>query len=323
MRNRPETAPSIFRGLLIDLINNVWHKIEMLNVHHLELFYYVARAGGVTAALRLVPYGIQQPAVSSQIRELEKTIGRPLFERRPFALTAAGRVVFEQIAPFFSALPGLARGLQGENQKHLRLVANASVLRDHLPGVLKMMRDHHADLRLTLREGGQEIAERMLLDQEADVAVTLFDRKPIARLRQEVLLKLPMILLLPRSITGTSPLQIIRNAIANGTPLVALPGREPLCALFHRELARRGLEWAVRIEASDTALVETYVAHGFGIGVSIDPPGAARPKEVRAVRLRGFPQLIFGALWTDESSDLVKRFLHLARERAQELGAAL
>src|SRR6186713_783992 len=105
MRNRPETAPSIFRGLVIDLINNVWHKIEMLNVHHLELFYYVARAGGVTAALRLVPYGIQQPAVSSQIRELEKTIGRPLFERRPFALTAAGRVVFEQIAPFFSALP--------------------------------------------------------------------------------------------------------------------------------------------------------------------------------------------------------------------------
>jgi DNA-binding transcriptional LysR family regulator len=295
----------------------------MLNVHHLELFYYVARAGGVTAALRIIPYGIQQPAVSSQIRELEKAIGRRLFERRPFALTAAGRAVFEQIAPFFSGLPGLARGLQGENRRHLRLVANASVLRDHLPGVLKMLRGRQPDLRLTLREGGQEIAERTLLEEEADIAVTLFNRPPVARLRHEVLLKLPMILLVPQTMRTISPIQIIRNAVADETPLVAVPAREPLCALFHRELARRGLEWPVRIEASDTALVETYVGHGFGVGLSIDPPGNARPKAVRAIRLRGFPQLLFGALWTDDTSPLVKTFLELARTRARELGADL
>jgi DNA-binding transcriptional LysR family regulator len=323
MRAPGKSFPLIFRGLVIDQINGAWYSIDMLNVHHLELFYYVARAGGVTAALRLVPYGIQQPAVSSQIRELEKAIGRPLFERRPFALTAAGRVVFEQIAPFFSALPGLARGLQGDNLRHLRLVANASVLREHLPGILKTMRSRTPGLRLTLRDGGQETAERMLLEHEADVAMTLFNRKPVARLRHEVLLKLPMVLLLPRSVKATSPLQIIREAIAGGTPLIAIPAREPLSALFHRELARRGLEWPGRIEASDTALVETYVAHGFGIGLSVDPPGAPRPKAIRAVTLRGFPQLIFGALWCAESSELVKAFLDLARRRATELGSAL
>lgn len=295
----------------------------MLNVHHLELFYYVARAGGVTAALRLVPYGIQQPAVSSQIRELERVIGKPLFERRPFALTPTGRLVFEQIAPFFSALPGLARGLQGESRRHLRLVANASVLRDHLPGVLKRIRARHPDMKLTLRDGGQDSAERMLSDQEADVAVTLFNRKPAARLRHEVLLKLPMVLLVPSSFRITSPTQIVREATARSTPLIAVPAREPLCALFHRELARRGMEWPVRIEASDTGLVETYVAHGFGIGLSVDPPGDTRPKGVRAVRLRGFPQLLFGALWTAENSPLVDEFLELARERAREIGADL
>lgn len=38
-----------------------------MNVHHLELFHHVARNGGVSAAARAMPYGIQQPAISSQI----------------------------------------------------------------------------------------------------------------------------------------------------------------------------------------------------------------------------------------------------------------
>ncbi len=43
-----------------------------MNVHHLELFYHVARYGGIMPAVRNIPYGIQQPAVSSQIAQLEE-----------------------------------------------------------------------------------------------------------------------------------------------------------------------------------------------------------------------------------------------------------
>ena len=42
-----------------------------MNVHHLELFYYVARYGGIMPAVRNIPYGIQQPAVSGQVVQLE------------------------------------------------------------------------------------------------------------------------------------------------------------------------------------------------------------------------------------------------------------
>ena len=74
----------------------------MLNVHQLELFYFVAKYGGITPAIRQMPYGIQQPAVSGQLSKLEEQIGTRLFERRPFLLTAAGREVFTFIQPFFS-----------------------------------------------------------------------------------------------------------------------------------------------------------------------------------------------------------------------------
>ncbi len=56
-----------------------------MNVHHLELFYYVARHGGIMPAVRNIPYGIQQPAVSDQVALLEEFLGVTLIQQRPFA----------------------------------------------------------------------------------------------------------------------------------------------------------------------------------------------------------------------------------------------
>ena len=64
-----------------------------MNIHHLELFYYVARHGGIMEAVRNIPYGIQQPAISGQVAQLEEHLGVRLFERRRSrsGLTPAGR----------------------------------------------------------------------------------------------------------------------------------------------------------------------------------------------------------------------------------------
>jgi DNA-binding transcriptional LysR family regulator len=68
-----------------------------MNVHHLELFYYVARHGGISAAARQIPYGIQQPAISLQIMQLEDALATTLFHRRPFQLTPTGETLFRFI----------------------------------------------------------------------------------------------------------------------------------------------------------------------------------------------------------------------------------
>src|SRR5260370_31992725 len=108
-----------------------------MNIHHLELFYYVARHGGITEAVRNIPYGIQQPAGSAQVAQLEEFLGATLFQRRPFALTPAGEKLYEFIAPFFSNLEKIATELQGGQARHLRIGASTIVLRDHLPKLLQ------------------------------------------------------------------------------------------------------------------------------------------------------------------------------------------
>ena len=95
-----------------------------MNVHHLELFYYVARHGGIMPAVRNIPYGIQQPAVSSQIAQLEEFLGVTLFHRRPFALTPEGEKLYEFIQPFFSNLDRIAANFKGD-----RRVTSGSALR--------------------------------------------------------------------------------------------------------------------------------------------------------------------------------------------------
>lgn len=50
-----------------------------VNLHHLELFYYVAKAKGISQAVKIIPYGIQQPAVSQQLMKLEDSLGVKLF----------------------------------------------------------------------------------------------------------------------------------------------------------------------------------------------------------------------------------------------------
>src|SRR5271165_5017818 len=87
--------------------------IYIMNVHHLELFYYVAKHGGIMPAVRNIPYGIQQPAVSGQVAQLEEHLGVTLFQRRPFSLTPPGRKLYRAIEPFFSGLGELETELQG------------------------------------------------------------------------------------------------------------------------------------------------------------------------------------------------------------------
>jgi DNA-binding transcriptional LysR family regulator len=320
------TLPRVARRALIDnctdnidFLNASRQPHRVLNVHHLKLFYYVAKAGGITPGLRLIPYGIQQPAVSSQLARLEESIGTRLFHRRPFSLTPAGREVFAHIAPFFGNMHQLAGRVRQEAAQHLRLAASASVLREHLPALLTTIARQTPGLRVTLREATQHAAERMLHEHEIDLAVALFETKPAAGIRCEALLKIPMVLLVEASSPWRTAAEIFRAVRLDPPPLIALPPREHLSLVFQKELAARAIAWPTRIESSSLELIEAYVGHGFGIGLSLAVPGRAPSAKLRALPLRGFPQLTFGALSIGRLPAPAATFLELARIRAAEL----
>ena len=170
-----------------------------MNVHHLELFYYVARHGGISEAVRNMPYGIQQPAISGQILQLEEFLGVTLFQRRPFQLTAAGEDLYGFIQPFFSNITSTADRLRGGVSQQMRVGASQLVLRSYIPAVLRAMRKKFPKLKVSLREGYQHQLEDWLQKQELDLAVTVLDGKAPTGLKTLSLLTLPMVLLVEKS----------------------------------------------------------------------------------------------------------------------------
>src|SRR6195952_3270364 len=162
-----------------------------MNIHHLELFYYVAKHGGISRAVRNMPYGIQQPAVSSQILLLEEDLGVKLFERTPFKLTREGIELFAFAQPFFENLGVVGARLRQKSAPHLRIAASELVLRDYLPVVVERLRKNEPRLKLALRSGFQSDMEKWLLEREVDLAITPLESKPPGRIRSLHLMRLP------------------------------------------------------------------------------------------------------------------------------------
>ena len=120
-----------------------------MNVHFLELFYYVARHGGISAAVRQIPYGIQQPAVSTQVGKLEQELGVKLFERSPFRLTKAGELLYAYVGPFFDQMPDVTAKLRAADETELRVGGAEIILRDHLPVIITEVRKRARDRQKT------------------------------------------------------------------------------------------------------------------------------------------------------------------------------
>jgi DNA-binding transcriptional LysR family regulator len=163
-----------------------------MNIHHLELFYYVAKHGAIAAAVRKMPYGIQQPAVSGQIARLEEALGAKLFNRRPFSLLPAGAELFEFIKPFFADVDKVAGRIRGASLQ-LRIAAPSVVLHDYVPELLRRVRRRFPCFRLQLHEAVRADAERLLLAGEIDLAITTLDGKRLPQIHSRPLLELPMI----------------------------------------------------------------------------------------------------------------------------------
>jgi len=285
------------------------------NLHHLELFYHVASAGGITAAARSMPYGIQQPAISGQVSQLEAELGVRLFQRRPFQLTAAGRELFDFVAPFFGGLPEVAARIAGKASKHLRLAAPATVIREHLPAVLAGIRKTQPDLELTLVDSDSRQIYGMLEREEVDLAVAELEGRPPVGTRSEELISMPLELLLPPELARS---KLALGDLAGRAPLIRPPAESAMARLFEKGLTRKRLRWPSRIEVNSLELVHAYVARGFGVGLSVRAPGMRPPKGVRSMELKGFPELTIAGLWRGRLGALAEQVMEGLKRRAKD-----
>jgi len=279
-----------------------------MNVHHLELFYYVALHGGITRAVRHMPYGIQQPAISSQILVLERDLGKRLFDRSPFKLTPEGEELYEFVRPFFGNLNVMSTRLRKLAAPQLRVGASEIVLRDHLPQLLSRIQATYPGLRVALRTGFQAQMEAALQAREIDLAITPLETRVPPRIRSLRLVRLPLVLLVPKNLKLKSVADLWAQSVVEHT-LITLPATETVSRQFQKGLQRLKVEWPMQMEASSLDLITRYVANGYGIGLSVNAGEVVRHPKVRVLELPGFEPIEIAAFWNGALTPIVRETL--------------
>jgi len=127
----------------------------MLNLQHLYYFWVVAREGSIAKACK--PLCLTQPTISSQIIQLEKSLGKQLFDRRQgrLFLSSDGKTVQQYADTIFSQtrdmLAQLATG--GDAPQTLTVGIDVAVSSQAASQLLLHLQSHAPRLHLTAEEG--------------------------------------------------------------------------------------------------------------------------------------------------------------------------
>lgn len=146
-----------------------------MNINHLAIFHAVAEEGNVTrAAARL---HISQPAVSKQLRELERSLGMALFHRLSTGvrLTEAGETLAGYARRLFAleAEAEQALGeLRGLERGRLAVGTSTTIGSYLLPPLFARFHQQHPGIELHLEIANTQEIERRLSDNTLDLGLT-------------------------------------------------------------------------------------------------------------------------------------------------------
>lgn len=260
--------------------------MEWLNYHHLLYFWTVAREGSVTAASRTL--NLSQPALSTQIRALETSLGERLFEKsgRGLRLTEAGKLAFRYADEIFVLGQEFRQALKGQpTGQALRLVVGIS---DVLPKLMvhRLLRpalELSEPLRLSCREGNLSELLQALQSHEVDIVLSDVPCSPKAgpRAFNHLLGECGVDLFGAPSLLERHP-GPFPEALDSAPFLLPSEGhalRRSLDAWFER----RGLRPVIAADFDDSALLKTFGAEGLGFFAA---PAAIAEEVVRAYAVR-------------------------------------
>jgi DNA-binding transcriptional LysR family regulator len=149
--------------------------VETLKLKQLETFVWVARLGSFHAAARQL--NTTQPAVSSRIAELERTLGVKLLNRtrRACRPTAKGRALVQHAQRLFALTAEIREQLAEPSAVTgvVRLGVADSIAVTWLPELLRQIERQHPALGVELRIDISSTLQRQLVSRELDVACVI------------------------------------------------------------------------------------------------------------------------------------------------------
>ncbi|HEX6544418.1 MAG TPA: LysR family transcriptional regulator [Ktedonobacterales bacterium] len=282
----------------------------LLNLHQLRIFQAVAAHRSYTRAAEELY--LSQPAVSLQVRALERTIGLPLFEKsgRTLKLTDAGRELLTYSDRIFALLDEtqlVLEELSGARRGMVKVAASTTAGIYVVPTALGAFHRLNPDVKLTLDVVNRFTVQEHLLNDEVDLAVMGLI-EDAHELQVERFLPNELVVIAPPNHRLEGESEIPLEELAKETLLLREAGSGTRTDI-ERLFSARDLPLHVGMELRSSGAIKQAVAAGLGISVM---PESALELELKTDRLitldvEGFP---------------VHRYWYLVRRAGRHLSAA-
>jgi DNA-binding transcriptional LysR family regulator len=245
-----------------------------MDVHLRELRYFVAVAeeGSITAAAKTM--FISQPALSKQIRSLERQVRTPLFERLPreLRLTPAGQELLPHARKLIEDWEEAERDLVRKSTSTLAVGMHTSPGRGLLPLIRESLLELCPDVGLDLRQIPWSDRTAGLADGSVDVAFA-WSPQPGRPYRSILVAREPRVVALPRG-HRLARRRRVRMVDLLDEPFLALPeSAGPLRDFWLAVEQRDGRPPRVAGVINDPE--STYEAVTSGVGVCLLAAGNA------------------------------------------------
>ena len=228
------------------------------------------------AARRL---GVEQPALTKRIQQLEAGLGVPLFLRtkRLVRLTAAGELLVTRARQVLSTIDGFdtaARQLRDGEMGRLRIGFSPSAPHHVLPKLMRAFRRRHPTIECVLNEMPSDAQIAQLIDGEIDVGILRPSSPMPPQLSCATFLEEPFVAVLPRDHALATRHSVLLSSLRDDA--FVLVSRRSVAAVHDQTLAAcaaAGFTPRSIREATHIHAVVSLVA--AGCGVSVLPHSAA------------------------------------------------
>jgi LysR family transcriptional activator of glutamate synthase operon len=248
-----------------------------------QLRYLVALAEELNFTRAAASEHVAQPALSQQIRRLEKELGLALVERttRHVALTEAGSLLVVRARRILGELEAAQTELEavrGVYTGHVTIGAMHTMGPVDLSLALAVFHERHPDVGLTVREqSSEEMAEMLRVDQLDLAFLSVTERIESHGLGLQQLVSEELVVLVPLD-HALGQRRQVRMAELAGERFISFRDGARLRELLVAAGRGAGFEPRVTLESNETQRIRRLVARGLGVAVlprsDAEGPGA-------------------------------------------------
>lgn len=238
-----------------------------VTLRQLKVFKTVAEQLNYTQAARILH--LTQPAVSMQVKQLEESVGLPLFEQtgKRIQLTEAGREVHDYgrtIFKTFGEMEEVLSALKGLDTGHLD-ISVASTVNYFAPRLLAAFSRKFPGIDLRLDVSNRERLMALLRTNETDIV--LMGRPPEdIDLEYEPFMDNPLVVIAPPGHTLQAQSKVPLARLAEEVFVMREAGSGTRLAM-ERYFAEHGMEIRTGMQMTRNEAIKQAVRAGMGLGV--------------------------------------------------------